>query len=196
MATFDIFKVTGKSGNAIWLEKGLSTANANDYVMFNRRNLKRGEKLIIRDGDGRVDMEFTKDSVITPRVSNRIRKIDGGYVYEKKTTVSSKGRKRKTPRNRKSYEFKNETYGDTITVLAYTEKEARGKVSNLTNKPYSYKVNDIRPIKTPKRRKMKSSSNNDYSRMWRMKSKRLYSWLRNPKNGTKKERRLLSLIHI
>lgn len=151
MATFDIFKVTGKSGNAIWLEKGLSTANANDYVMFNRRKLKRGEKLIIRDADGRVDMEFTKDSVITPRVSNRIRKIDGGYVYERKMTARSEA----------TWNYKTGRY------------ERNGK-----------------PVLKTNRRKSK----NKYSRMWRMKSKRLYSWLRNPKNGTKKERRLASYI--
>lgn len=137
MARFNIYKVTGKSGNAIWLEKGLSTSNANDYVMFNRRKLKRGERLIIEDGDGNVDMEFTKDSVITPRRSNFVKKTGKGYVYMMKMESQ--------PRKRTRYQG---------------------------------------PKRKPKQ----------YDRMWRMKSKQLYSWLRNPKNGTKKDRRMASYI--
>lgn len=82
------------------------------------------------------------------------------------------------------------------------------KMSTITpNKPMWIKGNTLtdKKLSKPKRSVRKwgqarpvsiksNSSKGKYDRMWRMKSKQIYAWLRNPKNGTKKDRRMASYI--
>ena len=147
MARFNIYKVNNKTGMANWLQKQLTASDTNDYVMFERTRLKANESLIIEDGNGDVDMEFTKDSVITPKTPNRVSGSSAkGFVYVR------------------------------------TTKSNYNQYNNMKRKPTKSKM------------KTSSSSKNTYSRMWRMKSKQIYAWLKNPKNGTRKDRRMASYI--
>ena len=69
----------------------------------------------------------------------------------------------------------------------------------MDNDDYQYAQSLRGDSNTPMRNKNWNTSRfnkrkSNYNRMWRMKSRNLYTWLRNPKNGTKKERRLANYI--